>query len=286
MKIFKTAEALHNEWLKLKKWHKSIGFVPTMGALHAGHIALVEQAKLKNDFVITSIFVNPTQFNNAQDFKLYPISVEDDLNQLEAAGCDAVFLPEVEEIYPPGFVAPHYPLGFLETVLEGAYRPGHFQGVCQVVDRLLQIVQPDELLLGRKDFQQCKVLEKMVELKNFTTHLTFVPTLRETDGLAMSSRNRRLTPEQRQKAPLLYQSLISIKNKLHINNTKLLITNEISNLSKNGFKVDYLQLAHASSLQPIQQWNGENAVLLVAAYVDSIRLIDNIEITATPAGYE
>ncbi|HRN92325.1 MAG TPA: pantoate--beta-alanine ligase [Ferruginibacter sp.] len=283
MKIFKTAEALHTERIKLSNRHISVGFVPTMGALHNGHITLVQQAKNSKPYVITSIFVNPTQFNNVQDFELYPISVEDDLNQLEAAGCDAVFLPSVEEIYPPGYVAPDYPIGYLETVLEGAYRPGHFQGVCQVVDRLLQIVQPNEMLLGRKDFQQCKVLEKMVELKQYPVQLTFVPTLRETDGLAMSSRNRRLTPEQRRLAPLLYQSLISIKNKIETNGTSDIIINEIKNLEQSEFKVDYLQLARANDLQPLQQWNGENAVLLVAAYLDNIRLIDNIEIAAKSA---
>ncbi|MBX2939756.1 MAG: pantoate--beta-alanine ligase [Ferruginibacter sp.] len=283
MKIFKTAEALHNEWLKLRKRHISIGFVPTMGALHDGHIALVQEAKLHNPFVITSIFVNPTQFNNAQDFKLYPISVEDDLNHLEDAGCDAVFLPSVDEIYPPDFKAPIYPLGYLETVLEGAYRPGHFQGVCQVVDRLLQIVQPDEMLLGRKDFQQCKVIEKMVELKNYPTRLTLVDTLRETDGLAMSSRNRRLTTDQRQRAPLIYKALLSVKNKLHTKDVNTIIINEIRNLEESGFKVDYLQLANAFNLEPLQQWNGENAVILVAAYLDNIRLIDNIEIEGKPS---
>lgn len=283
MKIFKTAEALHTERIKLSNRHISVGFVPTMGALHNGHITLVQQAKTSKPYVITSIFVNPTQFNNAQDFELYPISVEDDLNQLEAAGCDAVFLPSVEEIYPPGYVAPVYPIGYLETVLEGAYRPGHFQGVCQVVDRLLQIVQPNEMLLGRKDFQQCKVLEKMVELKQYPVQLTFVPTLRETDGLAMSSRNRRLTPEQRRLAPQLYQSLILIKENIDTNDTRYIITNEINKLEQSGFKVDYLQLASANDLQPLQQWNGENAVLLVAAYLDKIRLIDNIEIAAKSA---
>lgn len=213
MKIFKKSSDIHEYLCSINIKGKIIGFIPTMGALHLGHISLIEQAKRNNHFTVCSIFVNPTQFNNSTDFEKYPSTLEQDINQLEKAGCRILFLPSVKEIYPEGIEKKYeYELGYLETVLEGKYRPGHFQGVCQVVDRLLQIIPANYLYLGQKDYQQCMVIKKLIELKRYNTSLIICPTLREKDGLAMSSRNMRLSSEERKIAGKIYESLIHLKN--------------------------------------------------------------------------
>ncbi|MFZ1534928.1 MAG: pantoate--beta-alanine ligase, partial [Chitinophagaceae bacterium] len=200
MILFKKATDLR-KWVDAQsKKGNSIAFVPTMGALHAGHISLIDAASKENQVTISSIFVNPTQFNDLKDFEKYPITIEKDIEMLEAAGCNVLFLPSVKEIYPEG-IKPEmqYELGYIETILEGKFRPGHFQGVCMVVHRLLDIVQPDNLYLGQKDYQQCMVISKLVELINQqdTIKVNICPTLREKDGLAMSSRNMRLNEDER-----------------------------------------------------------------------------------------
>src|SRR5438270_8267338 len=204
MIIFKRAVDLEHYLFEQKRSGRNIGFVPTMGALHKGHLSLISRAG-KSGLVVCSIFVNPTQFNDPEDFKNYPVNIENDMELLVQSGCDVLFLPSVEEIYPAGFSKKHYDLGPIEFVLEGAHRPGHFQGVCQVVDRLLQIVQPDDLFTGQKDYQQCMVIRKLISLVGMEdrVNLVVVPTVREKDGLAMSSRNLRLNEEQRKKAPLV-----------------------------------------------------------------------------------
>src|SRR5690242_13565632 len=198
---------LFKKVIDLRKWldhqrqtENNIGFVPTMGALHSGHLSLIEASKKENSITVSSIFVNPTQFNDPTDFEKYPVTIEKDIDLLEGIGCDAIFLPSVEEIYPNGTKSvKHYELGYLEKILEGKFRPGHFQGVCMVVERLLEIVEPDKLYLGQKDFQQCMVIRKLISLmgKENTISLEISPTLREPDGLAMSSRNVRLNEEER-----------------------------------------------------------------------------------------
>lgn len=278
MNIFKTEKALSLHLNTQRKNGLSIGFVPTMGALHNGHLSLISAALQQHQEVVCSIFVNPTQFNNATDFEKYPITLEKDLNLLEETGCTTVFLPSVLEMYPPGYKAPHYDLGYVETILEGKFRVGHFQGVCQVVDRFLEIVKPDMLYLGKKDFQQCKVLEKMVELRNHKVDLYFMPTLREESGLAMSSRNQRLSVEQKALSARLYEELNSIKENIQLIPTKELISRAIDNLSELGFKVDYIEIVNETNMLPIEQWDGEPAVILVAAYIGEIRLIDNISV--------
>jgi pantoate--beta-alanine ligase len=221
MIIFKYASQLAGYLQQQKTAGKVIGFVPTMGALHNGHIALVDQSKKEASLTICSIFVNPTQFNNPNDYQLYPNTIEADIAKLEAAGCDVLFLPAIAEMYPRGTAGlEQYDLGYLETLLEGKYRPGHFQGVCQVMFRLLTMVQPDKLFMGQKDYQQCMVVNRLLQLMQSGTRLITCPTLREPDGLAMSSRNMRLTAEDRQKAttiykcltPLLHSSLISVRH--------------------------------------------------------------------------
>jgi len=256
------------------------GFIPTMGALHNGHISLINQSKKDSCFTISSIFVNPTQFNNPADFEKYPNTLSLDINKLEAAGCDLLFIPSHAEIYPDDFVAPHYNLGFIETVYEGKYRPGHFQGVCMVVHRLLEIFNPDILYLGQKDYQQCMVLEKLISLIHSTTKIKICPTLREPDGLAMSSRNIRLSPEQRIKAAELSKALRWLKENIKKGDVRPMLNSGIEQLEKNGFSVDYFATANASTLEEVNNWNGQlKIVAIVAAYLGEIRLIDNLLIT-------
>lgn len=260
-----------------RQQNRSIGFVPTMGALHAGHLALLNAAKLQAGCSVCSIFVNPTQFNNAHDFEKYPITIEKDIDMLEANGCDILFLPPITEIYPEHHRTKIYDLGYIETVLEGTFRPGHYQGVCQVVDKLLSIVAPDKLFLGQKDYQQCMVIRKMLEIEPHIAEVVIVPTVREADGLAMSSRNLRLNIQQREKAVLVSRTLFNIKETFKPGPTDQLQSSAVEALVSHGFKPDYVAIADAVTLEPIGNWNGNTpAVALIAAYMDDIRLIDNV----------
>lgn len=278
MIIFKEVKRL-KEYIAAKKGQGiQIGFAPTMGALHQGHLSLVNSAKDKGQLVVCSIFVNPTQFNNSADFDKYPITIEQDIQLLEGVGCDVLFLPSVAEIYPNG-TAPQrqYELGYLETVLEGSYRPGHFQGVCQVVHRLLDIVTPDSLYLGQKDYQQCMVLTKLVQLLELPTQVVICPTLREPDGLAMSSRNLRLSPLERKQAVAISSTLQWLLEHIEAGPLETLKQTATSQLEQQGFVVDYVEIAHAGSLALLQSWDGkEPLVVLAAAFLGDIRLIDNM----------
>jgi pantoate--beta-alanine ligase len=280
MILYKKAKDLR-KWLDAQQKNgSSIGFAPTMGALHMGHISLVVQSKKVNDITVCSIFINPTQFNDPDDLKKYPVTIEKDIDMLEEAGVDVLFLPEPDEVYPNGLKEQrHYALGYLETLLEGQYRPGHFQGVCMVVDRLLEIVQPVSLYLGQKDYQQCLVLSRLLELtgRSGIVGLEICPTFREPDGLAMSSRNMRLTKAQREKAPALYQCLQQIKSELRPGKTEEIKRKAVERLREKGFKPDYAEIADAKNLEPVLVWDGkQKLVVLVAAFLDDIRLIDNL----------
>ena len=281
MRIFRKPAVLQ-EFLKRKKSENKIGFVPTMGALHAGHISLLNEANKENDIVVCSIFVNPTQFNDPEDFKKYPITIEKDVTMLLDADCNVLFLPSVNDIYPNGTgVLKHYDLGFLEAVLEGKFRPGHFQGVCQVVHRLLEIVLPDNLYLGQKDYQQCMVIKKLIELIGFDKKLklNICPTLRETDGLAMSSRNTRLNAEERIRATTIFKTLRYIKEKIQPGDQNQIKNEAKQMLLENGFVVDYIEIANADTLELIGEWNGKQKVVtLAAAFLNNVRLIDNMVI--------
>ncbi len=258
---------------------KKIGFVPTMGALHAGHISLIATAQNQNDIVVCSIFVNPTQFNNPDDLKKYPKTLEADIENLEAANCSILFLPEVEEMYPKGEKQKEYHLGFLETVLEGKYRPGHFQGVCMIVDKLLLAVMPHILYLGKKDYQQCMVVKKMMELENHEATLVICDTIREKDGLAMSSRNMRLNATERQQALRIIETLNAIKQNIQEGDLVTIKKDAVSFLTNNGYNVDYVEIADADTLELQNNWDGnKNLVALVAAYLNEVRLIDNVVI--------
>ncbi|MEI6947759.1 pantoate--beta-alanine ligase [Paraflavisolibacter sp. H34] len=278
MIIYKKASDVTLFLERAKNQGKTTGFVPTMGALHHGHLSLIGLSQEQNDLTCCSIFVNPTQFNNPEDFTHYPITIEKDIEQLAAAGCDLLFLPAVKEIYPQGFPQQQYDLGPIETVLEGHYRPGHFQGVCQVVDRLLRIVQPDRLYLGQKDYQQSMVVKKLIQLmgKEHQIELVVCPTIREADGLAMSSRNLRLDPEERRLALGIYKTLSYLKEQLGSHPLAGLKQEGKKRLESEGFAVDYVEIADADTLQAATAFDGQKLVALVAATLHRVRLIDNM----------
>jgi pantoate--beta-alanine ligase len=277
MIFFKKAAPITDHLQDQKNSGKTIGFVPTMGALHEGHLSLISQCRAANDITICSIFVNPTQFNNQEDFKFYPVTIEKDIEQLVTAGCDILFLPPIGEIYPHGYQAKHYELGSIENRLEGFYRPGHFQGVCQVVDRLLDIVVPDNLYMGQKDFQQCMVIKKLLELtgRSGKINLHISPTKRESSGLAMSSRNLRLSEDERVLAVSIFNELENIKHDLNKVPLQSLKENAKDHLSQKGFQVDYVDITKSEDLVSSKD-PGEADVALIAASIGNVRLIDNL----------
>ena len=252
--------------------------IPTMGALHEGHLTLIAEGQKTGAYTLCSIFINPTQFNDAADFEKYPVTTAQDIFLLEKAGTDFLFLPTVAGMYPQGTAAlEQYPLGQLEHVLEGKYRPGHFQGVCQVMQRLLSAARPDILLMGQKDFQQCLVVQKLLELMDLRLTFVAVPTVRDADGLAMSSRNRRLTPVQRAQAPAIYQTLTFLKKNLVAGDLKPILDHAAGNLRHSGFVIDYVSIARRNTLELLDHWNGQTPlVALIAAFQEPVRLIDNL----------
>jgi pantoate--beta-alanine ligase len=272
------------DWIHFQKEilpsNTTVGFVPTMGALHEGHISLLNKSKQLAGITVSSIFINPTQFNNAEDLKNYPVTTEHDIFILEKNGCDFLFLPDFKEIYPEEIIADeHFEFDYLETILEGKFRPGHFKGVCQVVKRLLQAIKPNYLITGQKDYQQCMVLKKLLELTNSNIQLVICPTFREKDGLAMSSRNLRLSDEERKLAPEIFKTLSFIKNALPGKEIISLKKQSAEHLEQKGFKVDYVEIADAADLKALDYWAGKAPiVILAAAYINDIRLIDNIVI--------
>jgi len=280
MITFKKAEDLQRHLDEYRQRREDIGFVPTMGALHDGHLSLLKTSLKENNLSVCSIFVNPAQFNDPADFKQYPSTINDDIFKLESTGCDVLFLPSVEEVYPHGFdFKEKYDLGYLETLLEGEFRPGHFQGVCMAVERLLLIVAPDKLYLGQKDYQQCMIIRRLIQLMGFEkkVNIRICPILRENDGLAMSSRNMRLNREQRAKAPALYKTLLFLKENIRNGSLRDLKKQATDDLQKKGFKTDYVEIVNAETLKPINEWDARTNILgVVAASIDEVRLIDNM----------
>lgn len=262
-------------FLREKNTQQSIGLVPTMGALHQGHISLLSASKSENDLTVCSIYVNPTQFNNPSDLEKYPRTLEADLNLLEKHGCDVVFAPSNTEMYEaPSSIK--FDFGELDKVMEGQFRPGHFSGVALVVSKLFHIVAPDVAYFGQKDFQQFKVIEQLTSELKFDLKLRCMPILREEDGLAMSSRNQRLNPEQRKKSIVLYESLILAKEFLAKGQSLSSVKDQIKQKCEAvNVKLEYLELAEAKNLKLTENVTGEN-VLLIAGYVGEVRLIDNI----------
>lgn len=281
MKIFETKLTLQDFIDECRSKNASIGFVPTMGALHEGHMSLIKKSKESGAITVCSIFVNPTQFNDPKDFEKYPKTIQEDLENLEKAGCELVFLPSVAEMYPQGMnQLPQYPLGRLEELWEGAHRPGHFQGVCVIVHRLLEAVRPDILFMGSKDFQQVAVIQHLIANYSFEPPIKLISceTIREASGLAMSSRNVRLSEEQKKQALAIYQGFDIIRTALAKQAQVSIATLEKNfeqQLLDAGFdSVDYIAFADPNTLEPITDLS-LTFVVLVAAFIGGVRLIDN-----------
>lgn len=267
------------ELVQLKKQaKKTIGFVPTMGALHAGHISLVKEAKKNNDICIVSVFVNPTQFNNLEDLEKYPRTIERDAALLAEAGADVVFTPTVEEIYPEPDTR-QFDFGMLDKVMEGEHRPGHFNGVAQVVSRLFDIVRPDRAYFGEKDFQQLAIIREMVKQLSLAVEIMPMPILREVSGLALSSRNERLSAEEKEIATNIYKTLLFSSTE-YFDKVSVAETIEIVSERINSFeplRVEYFDIVDGYTLQSISDWNdSEYTVGCIAVFCGEVRLIDNI----------
>lgn len=277
MQIFYSINTLQDYLKNQRRKGKSLGFVPTMGALHRGHLSLIEASKAENDLTICSIFVNPTQFNNPQDLAVYPRTLQADCEMLESVKCDVVFAPNAHDMY---LTLPNlkFDFGDLERVLEGKFRPGHFNGVGIVVSKLFNIIQPDSAYFGQKDLQQCAVINRLVKDLSYNLKLNICPTQRETDGLAMSSRNRNLTPEQRKNAPEIYKALQKavelLKDKKSSLSIKGFITSHLDNIE--GIEVEYFEISDFETLQPIHEFSEGKTALCIAAFMGKTRLIDNV----------
>lgn len=280
MIIFKTKIQLQAHLRSARNESKSVGFVPTMGALHQGHIQLLIESKQCCDLNVVSIYVNPTQFNNKEDLIKYPITTEADIDLLEKNGCDVLYLPSNDEIYPyDNKKEIDYNIGRLEHILEGEFRPGHYKGVVQVVNILLETVLPNYLFLGAKDYQQCAVLTQFAAKHFPATLIVKVPTVRATSGLALSSRNKRLSAAELETAPVIFDCLSTIKENIQLKSIAELIKQTKETLSNNGLQPEYVEVADAVSLESITDWdNKSKLVALIAAHLGSVRLIDNMEL--------
>lgn len=275
MLIIKTVDELKDVLFRVKSSGKIVGFVPTMGALHAGHFSLLERAKNENSVLVCSIFVNPIQFNSKKDLEKYPRKIEQDISYIEDL-VDILFLPSLEEVFP---VAPteQFNFGALESVLEGKYRPGHFNGVATIVKRLFDWIMPEKAYFGEKDFQQLVIIRELVRQNDLPIQIIACPTVREPNGLAMSSRNTRLSSEEYKIAPRVYQILLSLLSKtdLSVSELKQYAITEIVKIKE--FKLEYLEIVNAKTLQPIVNFDdAEKIICCVALYLNEIRLIDNI----------
>ncbi len=281
MHIFRRPAELQTFLRAARTNRHSVGFVPTMGALHRGHLALIEAAQQRDSTVVCSIFVNPTQFNNPKDLERYPRTTDKDLEALARVGSTAAFLPEVADIYPQGS---DYRLDLdfegLDRRLEGLHRPGHFAGVAQVVHRLLELVEPDRLYLGQKDYQQTLIVRSMIRQLRLPVAVLTVPTVREADGLALSSRNLLLTKEARRAAPLLFQTLARMRDRLKAGESVSDTRNWAwEQLQSPPLDPEYLEIVDSQTLQPIPTLREDpTAVICAAVWAESVRLIDNLAV--------
>lgn len=276
MKIFTLKQDLSAYLLDLKSQGDTVGFVPTMGALHQGHLSLIDIARASCDTVVCSIFVNPTQFNDPKDLEKYPRPVEADIEKLKTEGCDVLFLPSTDEMYAANETW-HIDLGYLENILEGEFRPGHYQGVTQIVKKLFDVVTPDKAFFGQKDYQQVMVINKMVEIFKMPVEIIMCPILREADGLAMSSRNIHLSATERKQSLALSQSLLDAKRNFTMSTLEALEQHSAAFLeNKEGIKLEYFKICNANTLLPAKSKDEDGLVALVAAKVGATRLIDNI----------
>jgi len=267
------------QWLAAQRQSgKTVGFAPTMGALHTGHLSLVQAAKSECDMAVASIFVNPSQFNDPKDLEKYPRMPEQDIALLTGAGCDALFMPPVAEVYPPGRdLSVTLDFRQLDQVMEGKFRPGHFAGMATVVKRLLDIVQPDRLYMGQKDFQQLTIVRDMLRQLKSPVELVMCPTAREPDGLAMSSRNLRLSPQMRAAAPAIYQILLAAKTAFEHEPADTVQKRAMEELLVAGFRPEYFDLVDGYSLLPVTHRSGSDFIVAcVAVWAGDVRLIDNL----------
>lgn len=278
MKLIQTIQELRTELNALRKEGKTIGLVPTMGALHAGHASLVKRAVAENDIVVVSDFVNPTQFNDKNDLLKYPRTLDADCKLLEACGASFVFAPSVEEIYPEPDTR-QFSYAPLDTVMEGKYRPGHFNGVCQIVSKLFLIVEPTRAYFGEKDFQQLAIIREMVRKYPFNLEIVGCPIVREADGLALSSRNARLSDVQRVQALQISKTLFASVEyaKTHtLAETKTFVEKKIA--ESEGLRLEYFEIVDGTSLQTVQTWDDSNYIVgCITVFCGEVRLIDNIK---------
>lgn len=278
MKIYKTVRGLQRQLAKERKMGKSIGFVPTMGALHAGHMSLIKKSIENNDLTVASVFVNPTQFNDKGDLKKYPRTLERDAKMLAKNGCAYLFAPGSKQVYPNGDTETvQVDISELTQYMEGPNRPGHFEGVVQVVHRLLEIVSPDQLMMGQKDFQQFSIIAHMLRKLKMKTKLVVCEIMREEDGLAMSSRNVRLTKANRAKSPILFETLTFVKKNQNKFKIKTLEKKAMEKLSLKPFKPEYFSIVDGKTLAPIKDINKHKYVVAcTAVWAGDVRLIDNM----------
>ncbi|RUT77721.1 pantoate--beta-alanine ligase [Ancylomarina longa] len=277
MEIVKLVADLKSKISSYKSKGKSIGFVPTMGALHRGHLSLTKESVKNNDVTVVSIFVNPTQFNNPDDLKTYPRTITEDLDKLSAYQPDLIFIPEVEEIYPESD-SRVFKFGHLDQVMEGKNRPGHFNGVAQVVSKLFNMVEPDNAYFGRKDFQQVAVIKQMVKDLHLSVSVVACPIIRETDGLAMSSRNLLLSLEERKNASKISETLFKARNLVPALSVIELRDWVIEEINKNPYlSVEYFEIVDDTKLLPIESWEDTNEKIgCITVQVGKVRLIDNV----------
>lgn len=281
MKTFKNKKTFHDYIERQREMGKKIGFAPTMGALHLGHISLYEAAAKENDLVISSIFINPTQFNNPADLEKYPRNIENDLKMLEASGfVDAVYIPNVEDIYPAGLKSKHYDFEGVENEMEGKFRPGHFDGVGTVIEELFLQVKPDNAYFGDKDFQQLIIIKKLVENLKLNVKIHGVAIFREKNGLAMSSRNERLSPVQREASKVIYETLLKVNDWF-----KVITLPEINKRVKDifddqrGMVLEYFEIADEGTLKKTDFfYKGHEYRAFIVVFVNEVRLIDNIHL--------
>lgn len=278
MKVFSEIKLLQKELNLLKSQKISIGFVPTMGALHMGHLSLMEKCKKECGKCIVSIFVNPLQFNNSNDLKNYPITKEKDMKLLEESTCDILFLPSVEEMYPKTENL-ELDIGLLEKSMEGLYRPGHLKGMAIVVSKFFKIIQPEKAYFGEKDFQQLAVVRKLVKDLDLKIQIVGLPTKRDPNGLAISSRNLLLTERERNEAAIIYKTLVYARRNTDRLSPIELKLECIKRLEEQPLKVEYLEIADSETLEVVREWdNSEKPRAFVAAYLGKVRLIDNMSL--------
>ncbi|MFW6094832.1 MAG: pantoate--beta-alanine ligase [Bacteroidota bacterium] len=278
MEVFETKQSITNRLSEYREEGKCIGFVPTMGALHDGHISLIRCSRENDDVTVVSIFVNPTQFNNKADYEKYPRIKDADIARLKGEGCDIVFTPPEKEMYPEKDTRV-FDFGELDKVMEGASRPGHFNGVAQIVSKLFETIKPDKAYFGEKDFQQLVIIRKLVEKMNMDVQIIPCPIIREDNGLAMSSRNERLTDEERENASLISKMLHKAKETAKEHSVDEIKKMVVEELNKNPYiDVEYFEIVKEDNLQPVHSWDEDYYKrACIAAWVGGVRLIDNVK---------